>query len=147
MSLLNQLPRSRMYVCQQCIRKQRPTFESQRRKGTWAKKIVDPKVEAAQWEQRAHGIKNGLDKSMLTTLEERGFVKDVAGGRQQLDWLLTQKSIGAYVGVDPTAPSMHVGHLLPFMALFWMYLSGYPSVTLVSAITLSMLEPASLTMV
>jgi hypothetical protein len=38
-----------------------------------------PELEAAQWEQRAHRIKNGLDKSMLATLEERGFVKDVAG--------------------------------------------------------------------
>jgi tyrosyl-tRNA synthetase len=37
---------------------------------------------------------------------------------------------------------MHVGHLLPFMALFWMYLSGYPSVTLVSAVTHPMLEAA-----
>jgi hypothetical protein len=33
---------------------------------------------------------------------------------------------------------MHVGHLLPF----WMYLSGYPSVTLVSAVTHPKLEPA-----
>lgn len=63
-------------------------------------------------------------------------------GREQLDWLLTQKPIGAYVGVDPTAPSMHVGHLLPFMALFWLYLSGYTSVILVSAISRPM--PTSL---
>ena len=56
-----------------------------------------------------------------------------SSGREQLDWLLAKKPIGVYVGVDPTAPSMHVGHLLPFMALFWMYLHGYPSVTLVSA--------------
>lgn len=62
-------------------------------------------------------------------------------GREQLDWLLTQKPIGAYVGVDPTAPSMHVGHLLPFMALFWLYLSGYPSVTLVSAVSLNPTRP------
>ena len=79
MSLLKQLPRSRPYTWQQYIRKQYPTFDGQRRKGTWAKKIIDPKLEAAQWEQRAHKIKNGLDKSILVTLEERGFVKDVAG--------------------------------------------------------------------
>lgn len=53
-------------------------------------------------------------------------------GRDQLDWLLTEKPVGVYVGVDPTARSMHVGHLLPFMALFWMYMYGYPAVTLVS---------------
>jgi tyrosyl-tRNA synthetase len=53
-------------------------------------------------------------------------------GRQTLDWLLTEKRIGVYVGVDPTAPSLHVGHLLPLMALYWMYLHGYYTVSLVS---------------
>lgn len=69
---------------------------------------------------------------MLEILEERGFVKDIAGPRESLDWLLTRKRIGSYVGVDPTAPSLHVGHLLPLMALYWMYLHGYHTVTLVS---------------
>jgi len=53
-------------------------------------------------------------------------------GRQTLDWLLTEKRIGVYVGVDPTAPSLHVGHLLPLMAMYWMYLHGYYTVSLVS---------------
>ena len=53
-------------------------------------------------------------------------------GHKALDWLLTEKRIGAYVGVDPTAPSLHVGHLLPLMALYWMYLHGFHTVTLVS---------------
>jgi tyrosyl-tRNA synthetase len=53
--------------------------------------------------------------------------------RESLDFLLTKKRIGVYVGVDPTAPSLHVGHLLPLMALYWMYLHGYRAVTLVRA--------------
>lgn len=57
----------------------------------------------------------------------------IHSGRQNLDWLLTEKRIGVYVGVDPTAPSLHVGHLLPLMALYWMYLHGYYTVSLVSA--------------
>lgn len=56
----------------------------------------------------------------------------VRSGRQTLDWLLTEKRIGVYVGVDPTAPSLHVGHLLPLMAMYWMYLHGYYTVSLVS---------------
>ncbi|KAF2132221.1 tyrosyl-tRNA synthetase-like protein [Dothidotthia symphoricarpi CBS 119687] len=74
-----------------------------------------------------------MQQSILGVLEERGFVKDVAGGRQTLDWLLTEKRIGAYVGVDPTAPSLHVGHLLPLMALYWMYFHGYYTVSLANA--------------
>ncbi|KAF1974395.1 hypothetical protein BU23DRAFT_589129 [Bimuria novae-zelandiae CBS 107.79] len=145
MSLLHHIPRTRPYICQQCIRKQRAVLGGQRQKGSWAKKIMDPKLEASQWEERGHRIKSGTEKSMLQILEERGFVKDVAGGRHQLDWLLTRKPIGAYVGVDPTAPSMHVGHLLPFMALFWMYLNGYPSVTLLGAGTVKIGDPSGRT--
>lgn len=52
--------------------------------------------------------------------------------RDALDKLMTEKRVGAYVGVDPTAPSMHVGHLIPLMALFWMHMYGYFAVTLVS---------------
>lgn len=51
--------------------------------------------------------------------------------RDELNNLMVKKRVGAYVGIDPTASSMHVGHLIPFMALFWMYLYGYPAVTLV----------------
>jgi tyrosyl-tRNA synthetase len=57
---------------------------------------------------------------------------NLRSGRQTLDWLLTEKRIGAYVGVDPTAPSLHVGHLLPLMVLYWLYLHGYYTVSLVS---------------
>ena len=44
---------------------------------------------------------------------------------------MTKKRIGAYVGIDPTAPSLHIGHLLPLMSLFWMYVHGFHAVTLV----------------
>ena len=55
-----------------------------------------------------------------------------ARDREQLNKLMTEKRIGAYVGVDPTAPSLHVGHLVPLMALFWMYIHGFHTVSLVS---------------
>ena len=54
------------------------------------------------------------------------------GTQEDLKSLMDQKRIGAYVGIDPTAPSLHVGHLVPLMALFWMYVHGFQSVTLVS---------------
>ncbi len=42
------------------------------------------------------------------------------------------KRVGAYVGIDPTAASLHVGHLVPLMALFWLYINGCHTVSLVS---------------
>lgn len=52
--------------------------------------------------------------------------------RNELEETLTRERIGAYVGVDPTANSMHLGHLLPMMALLWMFIHGYEVIALVS---------------
>lgn len=51
------------------------------------------------------------------------------------------KRIGAYVGVDPTADSMHVGHLLALMPLFWMWFHGHPAVTLLGGSTARVGDP------
>lgn len=48
--------------------------------------------------------------------------------------MITNKRVGLYAGIDPTAPSMHVGHMLPFMILGWAYVHGMKSVWLVSSI-------------
>ena len=54
---------------------------------------------------------------------------------------MTEKRVGAYVGVDPTAPSLHAGHLLPLMSLFWMYVHGYHSVSLLGGATVKIGDP------
>ena len=51
------------------------------------------------------------------------------------------KRIGAYVGVDATADSMHIGHLLPFMPLFWLWFHGHPAVTLLGGATARIGDP------
>jgi len=40
------------------------------------------------------------------------------------------------MGIDPTAPSLHVGHLLPLMSLFWMFVHGFHAITLVRKLCL-----------
>ena len=55
--------------------------------------------------------------------------------RDDLDKLMTQKRVGIYAGFDPTAASLHVGHLLPLMVLFWFYIKGFSSTSLVSQIS------------
>ena len=61
------------------------------------------------------------------------LIRDGLRDRDGLDRLMTEKRIGAYVGVDPTAPSLHVGHLVPLMSLFWLYINGCHTITLVRA--------------
>lgn len=51
------------------------------------------------------------------------------------------KRIGAYVGIDPTADSLHVGHMLPLMPLFWMWFHGYPACTLIGGATARIGDP------
>lgn len=83
---------------------------------------------------------------MLTVLEERGYVHAIAGGtRNELDALFNEKRVGVYVGIDPTAPSLHVGHLVPLMAAFWMYVHGFYAVTLLGGATASIGDPTGRT--
>lgn len=51
------------------------------------------------------------------------------------------KRVGGYVGIDPTADSMHLGHLLPFMALFWLWFQGYPAILLLGGSTARIGDP------
>lgn len=78
---------------------------------------------------------------MLTMLEKRGYVNQIVGERGDLDRLLTEKRVGIYVGVDPTAPSMHVGHLLPLMVLYWMYIHGFHACSLLGGATAQIGDP------
>lgn len=58
---------------------------------------------------------------------------------------MTKKRIGAYVGVDPTAASLHLGHLLPCMPLFWMYLHGYGAFSIIGGSTAKIGDPTGRT--
>ncbi|KAF2691718.1 tyrosyl-tRNA synthetase-like protein [Lentithecium fluviatile CBS 122367] len=112
---------------------------------TTARRDGEDPAQCEEWEEQGARIRSGAQPSVLHVLEERGFVKDISGPRDSLDWLLTRKRVGAYVGVDPTAPSLHVGHLLPLMALYWMYLHGYYTITLLGGGTVQIGDPSGRT--
>ncbi|KAL8643922.1 MAG: hypothetical protein Q9226_008037, partial [Calogaya cf. arnoldii] len=67
------------------------------------------------------------------------------GSEENLESLMNQKRIGAYLGIDPTAPSLHVGHLVPMMVMFWMYVHGFQSVTLLGGATATIGDPTGRT--
>jgi tyrosyl-tRNA synthetase len=58
---------------------------------------------------------------------------------------MNKKRIGAYVGIDPTAASIHVGHMVPLMALFWLYLHGFGATTLIGGVTAQVGDPTGRT--
>ncbi|VUC21246.1 unnamed protein product [Clonostachys rosea] len=94
-----------------------------------------------RWKERADKIQSGEISHVWDVLEERGFVKDVAGNVDKIKEIMRIKRVGAYVGIDPTADSMHVGHLLPFMALFWLWFHGHPAITLLGGSTARIGDP------
>ncbi|MGO7206255.1 hypothetical protein ACCT30_34740, partial [Rhizobium ruizarguesonis] len=47
----------------------------------------------------------------LRTLKERGFIHQVSD-ESGLDDLFAKETVTAYIGFDPTAPSLHAGSLI-----------------------------------
>ncbi|KAH7018552.1 tyrosyl-tRNA synthetase [Microdochium trichocladiopsis] len=101
------------------------------------------KVAVAEQEFQAEAklIRAGSKQHIWDILKQRGLVKDQTGDDNKFREIMLQKRIGAYVGVDPTAPSLHVGHLLPLMALYWLYIHGYAATTLVGGATAKVGDP------
>jgi len=79
MSALRQLSRPRSFVCRRCTRQQSTLARGERPAARWADEEADPAARQAQWEEHAGKVRVGAQQSMLSVLEERGFVKDVAG--------------------------------------------------------------------
>lgn len=98
-------------------------------------------VADKSWTERADAIAKGDQFSMLDILEQRGFVNQIVGTRDEFKKLLDQRRVGVYCGIDPTADSMHVGHMVPFMALSWMYIHGYAVTFLLGGATASIGDP------
>ncbi|MFN3746013.1 MAG: tyrosine--tRNA ligase [Hyphomicrobiaceae bacterium] len=59
----------------------------------------------------------------LNILAERGFIHQCSDF-EGLDRLAARGEVVAYVGYDCTAPSLHIGHLLSIMMLYWLQKSG-----------------------
>ncbi|CAN7309495.1 MULTISPECIES: tyrosine--tRNA ligase [Ensifer] len=65
----------------------------------------------------------------LHTLSERGFIHQISD-ESGLDELLRKETVTAYIGYDPTASSLHVGHLTQIMLLHWFQATGHQPISL-----------------
>jgi tyrosyl-tRNA synthetase len=77
----------------------------------------------------------------LRTLAERGFIHQVSEP-DALDALAKSSCITAYIGFDCTAPSLHVGSLLPIMMLYWMQQTGHRPIALMGGGTTRVGDPS-----
>ena len=65
----------------------------------------------------------------LRTMAERGFIHQISD-ETGLDELFRKEIVSAYIGFDPTAPSLHAGGLIQIMMLHWMQKTGHRPVAL-----------------
>ncbi|ASW06728.1 MULTISPECIES: tyrosine--tRNA ligase [unclassified Rhizobium] len=65
----------------------------------------------------------------LRTLQERGFIHQISD-EAGLDDLFAKETVTAYIGYDPTASSLHVGHLTQIMMLHWLQATGHRPISL-----------------
>lgn len=63
----------------------------------------------------------------LAELEWRGLIYDMTSGAAEA---LTRESVAVYNGFDPTADSLHVGHLVPLLALARLQRCGHRPIAL-----------------
>ena len=82
--------------------------------------------------------------SALENLKERGFFAqctDVEG----LSALMDKGPITFYVGCDPTGPSLHIGHMVPFFALRHLRNAGHHGIALIGGGTARIGDPSGKT--
>jgi tyrosyl-tRNA synthetase len=77
----------------------------------------------------------------LRVLASRGFIHQVSEP-DDLDALAKAGHVTAYIGFDCTAPSLHVGSLLPIMMLYWMQQNGHRPIALMGGGTTRVGDPS-----
>ena len=73
-------------------------------------------------------------KSVIQDLQSRGLIAQTTD-IEALDALLNEQKIALYCGFDPTADSLHIGHLLPVLALRRFQQAGHTPIALVGGAT------------
>ena len=80
-------------------------------------------------------------KNVLDTLKERGYVKQTVY-EDELYELLGKESVSFYIGFDPTADSLHVGHFVQLMVMSIMQKAGHRPIILIGGGTGKIGDPS-----
>lgn len=83
-------------------------------------------------------------QNVYDVLKERGFIEQ-ATHEEEIRELLGKEKVVFYVGFDPTADSLHVGHLLPMIAMAHMQRAGHTPIALLGGGTAMIGDPSGRT--
>ena len=81
---------------------------------------------------------------VMKTLDERGFVEGLTH-EEEIRNLLSKEKISFYLGIDPTADSLHIGHFIGLMVASHMQRAGHRPVILVGGGTATIGDPSGKT--
>ena len=83
--------------------------------------------------------------NVLDTLEERGYVEQITDEEDLRKLLEDNKFVPFYIGIDPTADSLHVGHFVSLMVASYMQKAGHKPIILVGGGTATIGDPSGKT--
>lgn len=73
-----------------------------------------------------------MNKNLVKELQWRGMIHDMMPGTEEQ---LNKEITTAYVGIDPTADSLHIGHLVSIMLLKHLQMAGHKPLAVVGGAT------------
>lgn len=83
-------------------------------------------------------------QNVFDILEERGFIEQLTHPKE-IKELLGKEPISFYIGIDPTADSLHVGHFVSLMVASYLQKAGHRPVILVGGGTATIGDPSGKT--
>lgn len=85
-----------------------------------------------------------MEKNVYDILEERGFLKQCSHP-EELKKLLGEEKVTFYIGFDPTADSLHIGHYVALMTMAHMQRAGHKPIALLGGGTAMIADPSGKT--
>ena len=79
--------------------------------------------------------------TLLRLLDERGYIHQLTDA-EGLDALAARQVVPGYIGFDPTAPSLHVGHLVSIMMLRQLQRAGHKPIVVMGGGTGKIGDPS-----
>ena len=85
-----------------------------------------------------------MAENVFDVLRERGFIRQTTH-EDDIRKLLGDEKVTFYIGFDPTADSLHVGHFIQIVIMMWMQKYGHTPIVLVGGGTTMVGDPSGRT--
>jgi len=83
-------------------------------------------------------------ENVFQVLKERGFIEQCTH-EEEIEKMLGEESVSFYIGFDPTADSLHIGHFIQIMVMAHMQQHGHRPIALIGGGTTMIGDPSGRT--